>query len=261
MDSVVLDEDVFAQRAQTILRLIQELRSEIGLQEAIRVAMDRYVHDEANVELVRFGQVLLLARHHAVLQQQLDSDREELHHGHLNHDLRVSVGHHYEMLRREACEYNHLLRGLIEACGPYFLRDDLLDWLTTSSQGRREWARGEVVGAISEIALHAALQGLPELRSLRYATLDEDLSGFDFIAQWQGQMVTFDAKTGFYPPLAEHKHGHRHLEISVPRESVKDFRVTRKGLDLLRHEVRQALQREVEIEVHAPHSYFRALPA
>jgi hypothetical protein len=256
-----LNEAIFTERAHTILSLIQELRSEMGLEEAARVATDRYVNDETQPELVSFGRVLLTARHHALLQDQLDNDREQLHHGHLSHEQRISVGHHYEMLRREACEYNHSLRGLIERSGSHFLRHDLISWLTNSSQGRHEWAQGEVVGAISEIALHAVLQGLPELRGLRYATTEEDLAGFDFIAEWQGQIVTVDAKTGYYRPLAEHKHGHRHLEISVPRDSVYEFGITRKGLDRLRHGVRQSLQNELDIEFHAPHSYFRPLSA
>lgn len=259
MNQPDLNEAVFANRAQAILDAIRERRAGSGLREAMLEIRDQYVYDETTEELARFGEIIVMARSQALLQEQLDADREDLHHGHLNHEQRVSTGHHYEMLRREACEYNHLLRDLIESCGQHFSREALLDWLSTCSQGHRQWANGEVAGAVSEIALHAALQGLGELRGLRYATIDEDLSGFDFVAKWQGRLVTFDAKTGFYSPLAEHKHGHRHLEVSVPRESVKGFRVTRRGLDLLRHEVRQALLRELQIEIHPPHSYFRPL--
>jgi hypothetical protein len=251
-----LTEEDFKSRATAIMAAIDEARGELGLHEAVLAAIDRFVHDETHPVLSCFSQVMLLARRQALLQEALDRDREELHHGHLSHEENVTTGHHYEMLRREACEYNHLLRGLIESSGPSFTRQDLIDWLSAASQGRRQWATSEVAGAVSEIALHAALQGLPELRGLRYATLDEDLSGFDFVAMWQGQIVTVDAKTGYYAPLAEHKHGHRHLEVSVPHEAVRDFRVTRHGLDLLRHEVRQALHHEVDIEVHASHSYY-----
>jgi hypothetical protein len=239
-------DNEFADRAREILGLVGRLRAEMGLHEATTVAIERYVDDEPNPELRRLGEVLLLARRQALLQQRLDDDREALHHGHLSHEELTSTGHHYEMLRREACTYNHLLRGFIEACGQYFSRDGLLDWLAEASQGRREWVKSEVTGALSEIALHAALQGLPELRGLRYATLEEDLAGYDFVADWHEKMLTVDAKTGFYQPLSERKHGHKHLEISVPREAVKDLRVTRHGLDLLRQEVRQALGRDRE---------------
>jgi hypothetical protein len=118
-----------------------------------------------------------------------------------------------------------------------------------------------MAGAVSEMALHAALQGLPELKELRYATIEEDLAGYDFVAEWQGKLLTVDAKTGLYYPLSERVHGHRHLEISVPREAVKDFKVTRKGLDLLRHEVRQALQRGTGVSKHASHLHFRPVHA
>jgi hypothetical protein len=252
-----LSPEVFAERAKQMLGLMNNLRAEVGLTEAINTAVERYANDEPNAELRRFGEVLGYARRQALIQQQLDDDREQLHHGHLSHEENESVGHHYETLRHEACVYNHALRGLLEACGQYFTREELMSWLTTASQGRGHWAKGEVTGAVSEMALHAALQGMPELAELRYATVEEDLAGYDFVAEWQGNLVTLDAKTGLYFPLSERKRGHRHLEISVPREAVKDFRVTRRGLDLLRHEVRQALHRSAGVERHALHRRFR----
>jgi hypothetical protein len=238
-----LSRESFEHRSVEILTFVNELRREWGLQEALRTAAEYYVDDEPQPELARLGQVLVRARQQALLQQQLDEDREALHSGRLQHEERVSTGHHYEMLRREACAYNHELRGLIETDGHYFSRDQLTNWLVEASQGRQAWAQGEITGAVSEVAMHAALAGLPELRDLRYATLDEDLAGDDFMAEWHDQLVTVDAKTGLYRPLTERKHGHKHLEISVPREAVAGFWVTRRGLDLLRHEVRQALER------------------
>jgi hypothetical protein len=256
-----LNNSTYVERAEAILGRINALRAAEGLAEAINTAMEEFVDAETSPELHRFSLVMILARRQALLQQRLDDDRESLHHGHLNHDELVSTGHHYETLRREACEYNHLLRGLIEASGHYFSREELTGWLSAVSQGRGRWVHGEISGAVSEIALHAALQGMPELRGLRYATLDEDLVGYDFVTQWQGSLLTIDAKTGLYPPLAERKHGHRHLEISVPREAVKDFQVTRRGLDLLRHEVRQGLRAESGVLSHAPHHYFETAKA
>jgi hypothetical protein len=252
-----VSKDMFARRATEILDLIAHLRGELGLTEAINVVLDRFVDGEPHPELKRFAEVIALARRQALIQQRLDEDREQLHHGHLDREARTSVGHHYEMLRHEACRYNHLLRSLIEGCGEYFDREQLTSWLVTASQGRAQWAKSEITGASSEVALHAALQGLPELRFLRYATLEEDLVGYDFVAEFQGSYLTIDAKTGFYRPLSERKHGHRHLEISVPREAVKDFRITRRGLDLLRHEVRQALQRHENVHEHGSHVYYR----
>jgi hypothetical protein len=256
-----LTRAMFQQRAAEILDLIGHLRHDLGLTEALNVVVDRYVDGEPHPELRRFAEVLGLARRQAVLQHRLDDDREALHHGHLSHDELVSTGHHYEMLRHEACRYNHLLRGLIEGGSEYFTREELMKWLVSASQGRADWAKSQLTGASSEVALHAALQGLPELRYLRYATVEEDLAGYDFVAEWQGNLLTIDAKTGFYQPLSERKHGHRHLEISVPREAVKDFRVTRRGLDLLRHEVRQTLHRGQGIEKHGPHYHYRRATA
>jgi hypothetical protein len=264
-----LNRAEFVHRADEVLDMVIRLRGELGLEEAIRVVIERYVDDEPHPELRRLAEAIAYARRQALIQQRLDDDREQLHHGHLSHDELVSVGHHYEMLRQEACEYNHLLRGVIEYSGMLFTRDLLMRWLVEASQGRMEWAKGEVTGAVSEIALHAALQGLPEFRGLRYASVAEDLAGYDFVAEWNGQLVTVDAKTGLYRPLSERKHGHRHLEISVPREAVEGFRVTRRGLDLLRHEARQALHRQPEdgrqqpgrTGRHASQHHFRAFPA
>jgi hypothetical protein len=247
----------FARRAQEVLSTTARLRGQWGLSEAVAAVMEQFVDSEAHAELRSLGLVLAMARRQALLQQQLDEDRDELHSGRLTHEELDALDHHYEMLRREACEYNHELRDLIEGSGHYFSRDELTGWMVEASQGRHQWARGEITGAISEVALHQALRGMPELQDLRYSTLAEDLAGFDFVAAWQGRMVSVDAKTGLYRPLSERKHGHLHLEISVPREAVKGFQVTHHGLNLLRQEVRQALHRQAGLgEHHSPHHFY-----
>jgi len=249
MDATVMpvNREMLIHRAEEILAVISQARGEHGMKEAIDEVVERFVDGEPHEQLKRLGEVMALARRQALIQQLLDIDREALHHGHLAHEELVSTGHHYEMLRHQACSYNHLLRGLIESCSQYFSRDELMGWLTTASLGRATWARGEVTGAASEIALHAALQGLPEVRALRYATVAEDLVGYDFVGQWHNELLTIDAKTGFYPPLSENKHGHRHLEISVPREAVRDLRINHRGLALVRREVRQVLDGMVPV--------------
>jgi hypothetical protein len=194
---MTLSHDVFARRAEDVLAMIDRLRTESSFHEAITAVAQKYVEDERHPDLQRFSDVLAMARRQALLQDQLDNDREQLHHGGLSHDELVSTGHHYEMLRHEACEYNHKLRGLIESCRQYFARDELTGWLVSASQGRAQWAQAEVTGAMSEVALHAALQGMPELAGLRYATVEEDLAGYDFMGQWQGKLLTIDAKTGY----------------------------------------------------------------
>jgi hypothetical protein len=175
----------------------------------------------------------------------------------LSHQENLSVGHHYEELRYEACAYNHQLRGFIEAHREYVDRYDLTHWLAEAAGGRHQWAEGEITGAMSEIALHAALMGLPELKDLRYGTLEEDLRGNDFLCSWQGRTVSVDAKTGYYHPLTQHKHGQEHLEISVPRDVVQGFRLTRRGLDDLRRDVRRALSWHGRPQQHWSHHYYR----
>jgi hypothetical protein len=247
----------FERRALEIISYIHQLRTELGLSEALTHTWSRYVDGEVRDDLRRFSEVITDARRQAMLQRSLDEDRELLHHGNLSHEERIERGHHYETLRREACIYNHLVRSVVEHHWDHFTRDDLTGWLTSASQGVHGWAVGEITGSVSEIALHVALAGLPELRDVRYGTVDEDLHGYDFVAEWQGRPVTIDAKTGLYWPLTEHKHGHLHLEISVPREAVAGFRVTRRGLDGVRHEVRQALQGTAGIDAHASHHHYR----
>jgi hypothetical protein len=243
MDAIYLEvnRESIKRRAEEILAVISHLRVTDGMKEAIHVVVERFVEEEAHPELKRVGEVLALARRQALIQQLLDLDREALHHGKLGHDELVSTGHHYEMLRHQACTYNHMLRGFIESCSQYVTRDELMDWLTRASLGREVWARGEVTGAVSEVALHAALQGLPEIRNLRYASVEEDLIGYDFVATCGGKLITIDAKTGRYLPLSETKHGHRHLEISVPREMAKDLRINHHGLAELRRSIRGIL--------------------
>ena len=234
------------QRAEEILGLLGDGRRSRETQAVVEQIDERLVEHEPDPQLRRLAEVLILARRQAVMQAQLDDDREALHHEHLTHEEHISVGHHYEMLRHQACTYNHLLRGLIESGSQHFTRDELMAWMTGASFGRDAWAKGEVTGAVTEIALHAALQGLPELRNVRYGSVEEDLTGYDFVAEWYGKLLTIDAKTGHYPPLSELKHGHRHLEISVPREAIRDLRIGRRDLALVRGEVRLALRPMVE---------------
>jgi hypothetical protein len=246
----------FTRRAEEIISHIHQLRAELGLSAALTHTWERYVEAETNPELRRFSEVIADARRQAMLQRRLDVDREQLHHGHLTHDQLRETSYHYVTLRREVCVYNHLVRGVIEHHWEHFHRDELTDWLTRASQGVRTWAVAEITGSISEIALHVAMAGLPELRNVRYATVEEDLKGYDFVAEWQGRLVTIDAKTGLYRPQTLRKHGYLHLEISVPREAVADFRVTRRGLDVVRHEVRQALRGSVGPAIHASHRHY-----
>jgi hypothetical protein len=248
VDEHPTESDAFGRRAAAIMEFVDEHRAELGLNAALTAAAERYVEPETNQELKHFAEVLVSSRRQAMLQELLDDDREQLHHGRLDHEGLTSVGHHYETLRHEACVYNHKLRSVIELSGHHFSREDLMGWLVGVSQGRHEWARGEITGAVSEVALHAALQGMPELAGLRYGTVEEDLAGYDFLAEYQGKLLTVDAKTGRYWPLSERKHGHGHLEVSVPHEAVDGLRVTRRGINGLRSEVRIALGE------HAPHT-------
>jgi hypothetical protein len=252
---------LIAQRAEEILVFIESYRAEYGWAHVTELAQNKFVELETVPELANLADLLLKARSMAVIQTLLDQDRRALHAHWLSHEENLSVGHHYEMLRREACTFNHQLRGFIESHQESVSRYDLTRWLTTASGGRHAWAEAEVTGSTSEIALHAALQGLPELKEVRYGTLDEDLHGFDFLTQWQGRIVSIDAKTGYFHPLTEEKQGHEHLEIHVPRDAVEGFRITRRGLSDLRNEVRRALTWKVQPAPHWSHHYYQAQPA
>src|ERR1700683_3101228 len=155
-----LSREGLTQRAAEILTFIEQLRQEWGLQEALRAAEEYYVDNEAHGSLQRLGRVLVRARRQALIQQQLDEDREQLHRGRLPHNELVSTGHHYEMLRREACEYNHELRTLIEVDGHHFSRYELTDWLVRASQGRHSWVQGEITGAGRQSAFAGAMAGV-----------------------------------------------------------------------------------------------------
>lgn len=252
-------ESNYATLAHTVLREIAELEQVHGHDEALRQLIDHY-QGHGHEHEGRLARLLLHARQQARLQDQLNHDRQALHAGRLGHEERASLGHHYETIRYAACEYNHTVRGFIESNREHVSRDELTGWLTTASRGRHGWAEGEVTGAISEIALHAALMGMPELSGVRYATLDEDLHGFDFMATWQGRPVTIDAKTGHYPPITNHHHGQLHLEISVPREALDGFRLTRGGLDGVRHDVRKGLHEHGGVDHHGAHAPYRPKP-
>ncbi|MBW4061220.1 hypothetical protein HJC99_01460 [Candidatus Saccharibacteria bacterium] len=248
------------QRAEEILTFIESYRAEYGWARVVELAREKFVENEAQPAQQALGDLLLQARTLALVQGQLDDDRHALHSGRLNHEQDISIGHHYEMLRQEACTYNHQLRGFIESHRDSVDRYDLTRWLATASGGRHAWAESEITGAVSEIALHAALMGLPELVDLRYGSLGEDLHGYDFVATWQGRLLTVDAKTGYFHPLTEEKHGHEHLEIHVPRDVVQGFRLTRSGLDDLRRDVRGALRFKVGVEPHASHKHYAFKP-
>ncbi len=235
-----------------VTSLFEELASQshlYGKSEAVNYLEEVYANGSRMEPMSRLALLLLHAGQHAKLQTLLDSDREALHGGRLDHEQRIETSNHYETLRHAACEYNHAVRSFIESHREDVTRDQLVDWLSQASLGNHRWADGEVTGATSEIALHAALMGMPELAGLRYATLEEDLHGFDFTAEWQGQEVTIDAKTGRYAPIVERMRGHRHLEIYVPRDAMEGFRLTRHGLDSLRREMRVALAQAARLQM------------
>jgi hypothetical protein len=248
------------QRAEEILIFVESYRAEFGWARVAELAREKYVENEQQLGLQALGDLLLRARTMAVIQNQLDDDRQALHSGRLSHEQNISIGHHYEMLREQACTYNHQLRGFIEAHRENIDRLELTRWLTSASGGLKKWAESEITGAVSEIALHAALMGLPELINLRYGSLSEDLHGYDFVSSWQGRKVTIDAKTGYYQPLTEEKQGHEHLELHVPRDVVDGFRLTRQGLDSLRRDARTALRAKVGIELHVSHKHYAYHP-
>src|SRR5437868_1577500 len=103
--SLPMSHAIFEHRAQEILDLIAEVRKSHGFGEAISAVHERFAVEEVHPELRRFGEVMAFARRQAVLQERLDDDREQLHHGHLSHEELESVGHHYEMMRHQACTY------------------------------------------------------------------------------------------------------------------------------------------------------------
>src|SRR5664279_2832408 len=123
------NHEAFSTRAGQILDMLGARRGEADWSTVLDEARERYVEAEKNGSLRLLGEVLLRARQMALVQRRLNDDREALHHGHLDHEEHVSVGYHYEMLRREACEYNHLLRGMIETDGRDISRHELIGWL------------------------------------------------------------------------------------------------------------------------------------
>lgn len=244
------DHERFVARAADIITTVSDgLRDSKPLHEAIGIAIENYIgHPDDDEKLQKFSHLIVNARKQAMIQDQLNEDRRLLHSGTLSTEDDISRGKHYDMLRREACEYNHELRKFIEGHSGDVTRDELTGWLSRASQGRNKWAEGEITGAVSEAAVHMALQGMPELRGLRHGTVDEDLRGLDFVGQWQGRLVTFDAKTGDYLPLTVKKNGHMHIELSVPR--IVGFRLTPHDLDNVRYDARHAMHAFVDLESH-----------
>jgi hypothetical protein len=248
----------YLNRAELIIDEIQKGLAKHPQNEVIDDLREKYLYkSDDDIELQRLTQVMLRSRQQSDIQDALNADRTRLHDHGLTHEEKISVGAHYEMLRHEACEFNHALRTLMENNGKYFTRDQLTGWIGKASHGHYRWAEGEITGAASEIAVHAALQGLPELKGVRYGTIAEDLAGYDFVCVWMGSLLSVDAKTGHYPPVEEIKHGHRHIEVSVPREIIKGFNVTRKGLAIIRFDIRHALSIEANMAAHNDSHFIR----
>lgn len=241
MSENMLERAQIVNRVEEIISALERGRTEHGVSEGLTLVWEQYVDGESDVELRRLSEIVADARRQAVAQRHLDDDKDRLHQGGLNHEERVEVGHNYEMLRRMACTYNHLLRGFIEKYADVVEEREVIDWLFRASFGVKTWAVSEVVGAVTELALHAALRDMPELISVRHATVDEDLSGYDFVARWGDAEITIDAKTGMYPPMSLRRRGVRLLEIYVPKQSVRHLRLTNEGLALVELEVRRML--------------------
>jgi hypothetical protein len=237
----MLSRSQLVDRAEEIVTATDRARTEHGQSEGLTLVWERFVDNEPDADLRRLGELVADARRQAMIQRQLDDDREKMHSGELSRDEFLDVHNHFDTLRRNACVYNHMIRVFIDEYAEVVSERELLDWLIGASFGARHWALAVVRGAVSEIALREALNNMPELSGVRHSTVEEDLIGIDFVAQWQNQPLTIDAKSGLYRPLSLHKRGHRHLEISVPHDAIRKLRLTDEGEKLLHQEIRQAL--------------------
>jgi|GEM_PF-1265449 hypothetical protein len=228
-------------RAETIVSDLDSFRAQHGQSEALTLVWEKYVEAETDPDMRRLGELIADSRRQAMIQHQLDDDREAMHSGRLNREQFQEMQHRFDTLRRNACVYNHMTRVFIDEYAEVVSEHEIVDWMIGASFGARQWALAVVRGAVSEIALRRALLNMPELSGVRHSTVEEDLVGIDFIAQCQGQVLTIDAKSGLYRPLSLHKRGHRHLEISVPRDAIEKLRLSDEGEKLLHEEIRQAL--------------------
>lgn len=181
---------------------------------------------------------LLLGAYFAYRQQrQLDEIRA----GRYSADPRYQHLHK-DQLRFALCEYNHQLRDFIGRFENVVSRPELEAWLAEFCGGRPQWAYSMVAGEVSELILYRALQEDPRFTEVRFASVEEDLSGTDIFARTaDGELLEIDVKSGHHFPLIGRRHGGLHLQVSVEHHSWSTFELSPQEARRLRHQIDWAM--------------------
>lgn len=218
------------ERVEQLAAAISLARQHGGVAEAYRQVHAEFT-EASDTDLSQLTELLL--RSYQVYRQQRQLD--EIRSGRYSAD--PAYEHvHKDQLRYALCEYNHQLRDFIGRFERVVPRPELEAWLAEFCAGRPQWAYSMVAGEVSELILYRALQEDSRFVEVRFADVEEDLSGTDIFARTSdGQLLEIDVKSGHHFPLINRRRGGVHLQVSVEHHSWATY-------DLNPHEARRLRQ-------------------
>lgn len=209
------------QRAEELAAALAANRQHMGVAEAYRQVRVEY-SGEGDGDLAQLTDLLLGAYFAYRQQRQLD----EIRGGHYSADPRYAQAHK-DQLRYALCEFNHQLRTFMGRFERVVPRPELEAWLTEFCGGRPQWAYSMVAGEVSELILYRALEEDRRFSEVRFAGVEEDLSGTDIFARTgDGQLLEIDVKSGHHFPLINRRHGGLHLQVSVEHHSWSTYELS-----------------------------------
>jgi hypothetical protein len=128
-------------------------------------AVETSIHSEENDDYRLQAEVILLAKAARALERQ----KEDMTERHDVHEAKTAL-----------IRYNHAVRNLIWHNPKGVFTDDLTEWLHEAT-GDEAWAEGIVAGAAGEVAVARAMLDVGGVKSVRFATVDEDRHGMDVV--------------------------------------------------------------------------------
>ncbi len=186
--------ETYAQTAQQIVSSREYFqRQRVNPSEELASLREIYVEDVADERLRRFAVALIDAPIQAQRDATLTKLRQELAANPHDEDKLAKM----RELKYRACEYNHVVRDTILQGRRQFDRPTPTSWMTGATSSRYpRWARDTIAGASAEVALYDALNTMPEMADVAFASTEKDLRGIDIEAQSDGRPIGFDVKFG-----------------------------------------------------------------
>lgn len=218
----------FAAQADDIVATIQNgidqaKRNGTPMREAVmqarQSAHEAYVEQEENPELRRFSELLFSVPRIVENARQLRLLEEQASQGLVAESKRDE----FRARTRQGVEDNHALREVVRESSRSIGKEMLIRWLERMGDPTGSVMKQRVTSVAAEIATAKALESLPEVRSVAFGSVEDDLRGKDmFVLTRDGRAVPVDVKYGKFGDGVKKASGGR-IEIGIDTRNLYGF--------------------------------------